>query len=210
MVLNKYRDEADSILGPIAERLRDIDPDLISWIALAFAVLAGVSFFFSLDPIYVLFGGIFVLLNSLFDALDGKIAKMTGKASKRGDFLDHTLDRYADVFILSGVALGPLSRTWLGLFAIIGVLLTSYMGTQADAVGVSRDYGGVAGRAERLLLLIFFSFLYFALVGRGWTSFELLGIELGLFEILMIWFAIAGNFTAIFRGVNTWSKLKEN
>ncbi|MEF8834928.1 MAG: CDP-alcohol phosphatidyltransferase family protein [Candidatus Thermoplasmatota archaeon] len=210
MVLNKYREQADSILRPIAEKFKVVHPNIISFSSLVFALLAGISFYFSYDSLYVLAGGIFVLLNSVLDALDGKVAKITGKASKKGDFLDHTIDRYADIFILLGIVLGPLSRTWLGVFAIIGVLMTSYMGTQADAVGVSRDYGGIAGRADRLLLLIFFSFLYFFLFDAGWTSFQVFDFELGLFELLMIWFAIAGNLTAVFRGKNSWSDLSEN
>ena len=87
--------------------------------------------------------------------------------------------------------------------------MTSYMGTQADAVGVSRDYGGIAGRADRLLLLFLFSFLYFFLFETGWTSFKILDLQLGLFELLMIWFAIAGNITAVFRGINSWSDLSQ-
>ncbi len=207
MVLNRYRDEAEVVIKPMAEKMSSVNPNLISWVSLLFALLAGILFFLARGPYYVLAAGIFVLLNSLFDALDGRIAKLTGKASKRGDLLDHSIDRYADIFIISGIILGPLCRTWIGVFALIGVLMTSYMGTQADAIGVSRDYGGVAGRAERLLLLIFVSILYFSLHGTGWTSITFLDLEFNLFEILMIWFAIAGNLTAISRGVNTWSKL---
>ncbi|MBS3782388.1 MAG: CDP-alcohol phosphatidyltransferase family protein [Candidatus Thermoplasmatota archaeon] len=209
MVLNKYREKADPVISPIAEKLKVVNPNVISWSSLIFALLAGISFYLSYKPLYVLSGGIFVFLNSLLDALDGKIAKITGKDSKRGDFLDHTIDRYSDIFILLGIILGPLCRTWVGIFAVIGVLMTSYMGTQADAVGVSRDYGGIAGRAERLVLLIVFSFLYFLLFETGWTSVELMDIELGLFELLMIWFALAGNLTAVFRGINSWSDLSE-
>jgi len=209
MVLNKYREQADSIIGPIAKKFKILDPNVISFFSLIFALLAGISFYLSHESLYVLSGGLFVLLNSLFDALDGKVAKITGKESKRGDFLDHTIDRYSDIFILLGIILGPLSRTWFGVFAIVGVLMTSYMGTQADAVGVSRDYGGIAGRAERLLLLILFSFLYFFLFDTGWTSFQVFDFELGLFELLMIWFAVAGNLTALFRGINSWSDLSE-
>jgi len=207
MVLNKFRDEADVIIEPIARKISSVDPNLISWISLLFALLAGILFFYASESIYVLVAGIFVLLNSLFDALDGKVAKLTGKASKRGDLLDHTIDRYADILIIGGIVLGPLSRTWIGVFALIGVLMTSYMGTQADAIGVARDYGGIAGRAERLVLLILISFLYYFLSGTGWTSLTLFDFELNLFELLMVWFAIAGNLTAIFRGINTWSKL---
>ncbi len=209
MVLNKYREQADSIIVPLAKKFKRVNPNVISFLSLIFALLAGISFYLSHAPIYILSGGIFVLLNSLFDALDGKVAKITGKQSKRGDFLDHTIDRYSDIFILLGIILGPLSRTWLGIFAIIGVLMTSYMGTQADAVGVSRDYGGIAGRAERLLLLIIFSFLYFFLFETGWTTFKIVNWELGLFELLMIWFAIAGNLTAVFRALNSWSDLSK-
>ncbi len=207
MVLNRFRDEADIIIKPLAEKMASIDPNLISWLSLLFALVAGILFFYADEPNYVLLASIFVLLNSLFDALDGKVAKLTGKASKRGDLLDHTIDRYADILIISGIILGPLSRTWIGIFALIGVLMTSYMGTQAEAIGVSRDYGGIAGRAERLVLLIFISILYFFLYETGWTSLNLFDLELNLFELLMIWFAAAGNLTAIFRGIKTWSKL---
>ncbi|MBS3817102.1 MAG: CDP-alcohol phosphatidyltransferase family protein [Candidatus Thermoplasmatota archaeon] len=207
--MNKFRDKADPVIEPLAEKMSAVDPNLVSWLALVSAFIAGLFLFLAAPPFYVLLGGVFILLNSLFDALDGKIAKLMDKTSKRGDFLDHSLDRYADIFILSGIILGSLCRTWIGVFAIIGVLMTSYMGTQADAVGVSRDYGGIAGRAERLVLLILVSFLYFFLVGTGWASYQLFRMEFNLFELLMIWFAVAGNLTAIFRGLKTWSDLGE-
>ena len=46
---------------------------------------------------------------------------MTGKASRRGDFLDHVLDRYADVLMLGGLAIGPYCPVWLGLLAVLGI-----------------------------------------------------------------------------------------
>ncbi len=209
MVLNKYREQADSILKPTAEKLKSLDPDMISWAALLFAFFGGVFFYFSLSTLFVFTGGILVVLNSLLDALDGKIAKLTDSASKRGDFLDHTLDRYADIFILSGIALGPLCRTWIGLLAIIGVLMTSYMGTQADAIGLSRNYGGIAGRADRLILIILVSLIYPLLVGTLGVTFIISGYNIGLFEILMVWLAVAGNATAIHRGVSSWSDIEK-
>lgn len=209
MVLNEYREQADLILEPVAEKMSSIDPNLVSWMSLIFAFIAGLLFYFYSPErsFFVLIGGIFIFLNSTFDALDGKIAKMTGKASSRGDLLDHAIDRYADIFIISGIILGPLVRTWIGVFALVGVLMTSYMGTQAHAVGVSRDYGGIAGRAERLVLLILVSLLYFFLSGTNWTSYQISYIEFNLFELLMVWFALSGNITAVYRGLNTWSAL---
>lgn len=208
MVLNKYRGKADSVLQPLAQKLKFLNPDILSWIGLIFAFLAGILFYFGSPVIFVLVAGIFVIINSLFDALDGKVAKITNSQSNWGDFLDHSLDRYADIFILVGITLGPLCRNWLGVFAIIGVLMTSYMGTQADAIGVSRDYGGIAGRAERLVLLILFSIFYYFAYQANLANFEIFEMKIGLFEILMGWFALAGNITAIYRGINTRASLK--
>ncbi len=208
MVLNNYRKEADSILVPIAKRMSSVDPNTLTWIAFLSAVLAGVFFYLSSAPILVFLGGVMVLSNSFFDAMDGKVAKMTGKASIKGDFLDHSLDRYSDIFIIGGIAMGPLSRTSLGFLALLGVLMTSYMGTQAHAVGVGRDYGGVTGRADRLILLLLFPLIYLLLSYFHTTDFTIFGFDLLLFEILMIWFAVAGQYTAIHRGIVSWKELK--
>ena len=141
MVLDAYRHVADAILDPMARGLRSVSPDALSWTALGFAAAAGVALYRG-GATLLLLGTLFVFLNALFDALDGKVAKLTGRASRRGDFLDHVLDRYADVLILGGIALSGYCPLWLGLLALLGVLLTSYMGTQAQAVGIGRQYGG--------------------------------------------------------------------
>src|SRR2546425_7141211 len=80
-----------------------VNPNLVSWIAFLAAVGAGISFFIGGGGLLGLALAL-MLVASYLDALDGKIAKMAGKASVRGDFLDHVLDRYADVFMLGGIA----------------------------------------------------------------------------------------------------------
>ena len=72
----------------------------------------------------------------------------------KGDFLDHVVDRYADIFIITGIIGGGNSGWLIGIFALTGVLMSSYLGTQAQAVGVGRYYGGLLGRADRLLLIM--------------------------------------------------------
>ena len=144
-----------------------------------------------------------ILGNALFDALDGKVAKITGKTSKRGDFLDHVLDRYADVFIIGGIMLSVHCDWVIGLLALLGVIFASYMGTQAQALGCGRDYGGILGRADRLVILIIVPLIqfvvYLELNGRLWLFTPI--------EYAMIWFAFAGHFTAIQRGLRTWKRL---
>ena len=206
MVLDSYRHLADAILDPIARRLAHVSPDALSWAALVAAAFAGTFFLFRGGWALGL-AALFVFLNGLFDALDGKVAKMTGKASRRGDFLDHVLDRYADVLMLGGLAIGPYCPVWLGLLAVIGVLLTSYMGTQAQAVGAGRDYRGVLGRADRLLILMIAAALQ---AGFDPNAIRDLGVEPLRYSILgwaMALFAVLGNVTAIQRAVSTWRQL---
>src|SRR2546430_2714120 len=138
VVLDRYRKAADAFLVPVASRMLRVNPNLVSWIAFLAAVGAGISFFIGGGGLLGLALAL-MLVASYLDALDGKIAKMAGKASVRGDFLDHVLDRYADVFMLGGIAFNATyCRLGVGTLALLGVLLTPYMGTQAQAVGQGR------------------------------------------------------------------------
>jgi len=97
-------------------------------------------------------GALFVLLNGWMDLLDGALARRQGTDSVSGDLLDHVLDRYADIVIIAGLAAGT-GAYLLGFLAVTGVLMTSYLGTQAQAVGLDRAYGGLVGRADRLAII---------------------------------------------------------
>jgi archaetidylinositol phosphate synthase len=209
MVLDRYRSIADKFLLPIANHMLNANPNIVSGIALSFALAAGIAFYVSYMAHWLLILAVlFTFLNALFDALDGKIARLTEKSSAKGDFLDHVLDRYADIFILGGIALSPYCNQLIGMIAVLGVLLLSYMGTQAQAVGCKREYGGILGRADRLILLIIvpivqFIFLIFIPDGK----IGVYNMRFTILEYMMIWFAIAGNITAIQRIFSTWKKL---
>ena len=205
MVLDNYREVADVILVPLARRFATVSPNALSAAGLAAAALAGIAFLFR-GGWPLVFGALFAFLNAVFDALDGKVAKMTGKASRRGDFLDHVLDRYADVLILGGITLGPFCSQWpwLGLLAIIGVLLTSYMGTQAQAVGQGRAYGGILGRADRLVLLFLGGLIQWIVAPSGGVTVGLGAAVFGPLEWFMVLFAVLGNVTAVQRALKIW------
>lgn len=212
MVLDKKRDRIDPFLIIIAKRFSKLNPDILTWTALIFAIISGIFFYYSnplneLTNYFLFFASLFVFLNGLFDALDGKVAKLAKKDSIRGDFLDHALDRYADVFMVGGLALSSWSRPSVGLIAIIGVLLTSYMGTQAQAVGYKRDYSGLLGRADRLALLMIFPIVQHIILRYSYN----LPWSLTVIELVLIYFAIVGNITALQRFISTlkWFKGKE-
>ncbi len=204
MVLDSQRDTIDPILSYIAHRFVSIPADVISWMSLFCAVFAGVFFYLStpgneLTTYFLFIASLFIFLNGLFDAIDGKIANLTKTASKKGDFLDHALDRYADVCIVSGLAMSAWCDVRIGFVAIIGMLLTSYMGTQAQAVGYKRVYGGLLGRADRLALLMISPILQHILLRLN----IVLPLQFTLLEWMMIYLAVVGNFTALQRFIQT-------
>jgi len=154
MTLDTLRPLADRLMAPLVSGAKraGITPNGISVLALLAAVGAAGSFFAVRETqLFYLAGAIFVFLNGVLDLVDGNLARELGTDSRAGDLLDHVLDRYADLLIIGGLAAG-LGAYALGLAAVTGVLMTSYLGTQAQAVDLDRVYGGVLGRADRLAL----------------------------------------------------------
>lgn len=161
MSLESLRPKIQWILTPIAKTFSKIPVPPNVWTVVSlFAALASGVFFALGRP---LLGVIFVMLNSFLDVLDGALARYLNIDSPLGDYLDHVFDRYADMFIVIGILFYGMQvwtcavPSWIiGVFAITGVLLASYLGTQAQAVGLKRNYGGLLGRADRLILLMIF------------------------------------------------------
>ncbi|MBO5669828.1 MAG: CDP-alcohol phosphatidyltransferase family protein, partial [Candidatus Methanomethylophilaceae archaeon] len=204
MVLDTQRARIDFLLTPVAKKLINVNPNTISWLGLITAFISGVLMFFSYDNHWLLLAGAaVVIISGYFDALDGKIAKLSGKACKKGDYLDHVFDRYADLFMIGGVAISAWCNIYLGLLALVGVLLTSYMGTQAQAVGAPRLYAGLLGRADRVVLSTLFPVFQFIMCLVGVDSFSIGDWTITWMELMIVYFAVMGNFTAIQRGIIT-------
>ena len=153
MTLDQFRPHAGNLLRPLTNICIRIGltPNSFSVMAFLASVAAGFGFF--TGEVMAAIG--LVAVNALFDSLDGAIAREMQLASTRGDFLDHVLDRYADIFIITGIFAGGVAPWILGVFGLTGVLMSSYLGTQAQAVGIGRYYGGTLGRADRLVLIVF-------------------------------------------------------
>ncbi|HIK00724.1 TPA: CDP-alcohol phosphatidyltransferase family protein [archaeon] len=202
MVLDSYRPITDRILKRIAMRLKGVNPDVFTWLALVFAILTGYTFYTGKES-FLLLASLLVGISGFFDAMDGALARVSKLASKRGDFLDHVLDRYADIFIVGGLMFSPWVDDILGFFAIIGVILLSYMGTQAHALIGKRDYSGYLGRATRLLILVLAPLVHYFLLRIGIVEIY----SFTFLEWVMIGFAFVGNITALQRAYNTWKLL---
>jgi archaetidylinositol phosphate synthase len=88
----------------------------------------------------------------------------------------------------------------IGVLALTGVLMSSYLGTQAQAVGVGRVYAGVLGRADRLVLIM--------VVGILFIFFPMTIYGLNLLGWLLLLFGVFGHVTAFQRFAYVWIKLE--
>jgi archaetidylinositol phosphate synthase len=205
MTLDRLRPVAERGLDPFvaaADRL-GLSPDGVSVVAFGCAIAAGAAFVVASSAAYVA-GSLLVFLNGWLDLVDGALAREQGTDSSGGDLLDHVLDRYADLAVLIGLTAG-IDRYGLGLAAVTGVLMTSYLGTQIQAVGIGREYGGLLGRADRLAL-VGVAGVVAAVVPGALVSLPGLG-EVGIVALLLLLFAVVGHFTALQRFWGAWSDL---
>jgi archaetidylinositol phosphate synthase len=193
MTLDQFRPTVNRVLEPFvkgAVRL-GLTPNAISVLAFVLAVAAGGAFWLAGSaPVWYFVALVCVLLNGTLDLLDGAVARRMETASPAGDLIDHVIDRYADIVILVGLAAGA-NQYALGLAAVTGVLMTSYLGTQAQAVGLDRVYGGLVGRADRLVIIGLVA-LVAAFVPQEIRGLTVVGWSL-------VFFAIVGHLTAVQR-----------
>jgi archaetidylinositol phosphate synthase len=201
MTLDRLRPLVDRTLAPFVagfDRL-GLSPDGVSVLAALVAVAAGGCFALaSAAPAWYVAGAVLVGVNGTLDVVDGALARRQGVEGDAGDLFDHVLDRYADVAVVAGLAAGTEAYA-LGFAAVTGVLLTSYLGTQVEAVGLDREYGGLLGRADRLVLVAVVTTLAAALDAAG---VEATLLDYGPVGWLLAVLAAVGHLTALqrFRG----------
>ncbi len=102
--------------------------------------------------------GVVIIPASLFDALDGALARLGGKTTPYGAFLDSTLDRWGEIALYLGLLYYYSQRaarmeTILIYLTIAGSLMVSYTRARAEGLGIECRVG-LFTRLERLVTLI--------------------------------------------------------
>ena len=186
-------------LAALAEK-SGITPNQLSVLSLASAAMAAAFYILSASNQELLYAAaLMVLFNAILDTVDGALARRIGKDNLKGDFLDHVIDRYADMFFLGGIIFAGYAPWPIGLLAVIGVFLTSYIGTQAQALQLGRYYGGMMGRADRLTLI------FLATIGNAVYSNAVAGLP--ILGWVLAATMISSHVTALQRFVHIWKRL---
>ncbi len=141
-------------LQPIARALSGTHPDTVSYVAVAFALVAGVLLAFAPRwPWMYLLAPVFFFARLACNALDGMLAQSQAVASPRGEVVNELSDRVSDSLILAGLALGGVVHPLLVGGALAITLLVSTIGILAKAAGGARNYAGPMGKADRMAVL---------------------------------------------------------
>ena len=153
-MLNNFRESLKPTLQNIGKIFASTGLSANFWTAvgLCFAFASAIVYAIHLEYSFIL-GGILLLVSGFFDIVDGQVARITGKTSKKGAFLDSVFDKIAEVAIFLGILIGGYSQGYLVLLAIGLSLLVSYTRARAESLGVQLQGIGIGERAERLLVI---------------------------------------------------------
>ena len=138
-------------------------------------------------------GGLVAAVASVFDMLDGRVARLRGRETSFGAFLDSTMDRYSDMVLYMGLMIlyARVDQTphmvlvWVAAF---GSFMTSYARARAESL-VPRCTVGFLERPERIVLII-------------------LGALLNRMTPVLWIIAVLSNLTALQRVVYAYVELK--
>ena len=154
-------------IGRLAQRIIDamvrwlahghINPNILTVIGVSLNVGCGLLFgmgsFFS--------AGIALIVANLFDMLDGQVARLSGRVTRFGGFLDSSLDRLSDMVVFVGLmvfyARDTQFHSTLNVFlagaGLMGSVMVSYASARAESLIPKCDVGFLR-RPERVVLFI--------------------------------------------------------
>ncbi len=190
-MLNNLRDTLKPILEKIGKVFASTGLSPNFWTLVGFVFALGSALVYGLGLEFgLIIGGILLLISGFFDMVDGQVARITGKTSQKGSYLDSMFDKIAEVAIFLGLLVGGYVEPYLVLLAITLSLLVSYARAKSDALNIKLQGVGIGERAERLLVI------------------AIIGI-LGYMELAVIIVVIIAGITLVQRMLITTKNIKE-
>lgn len=160
MLGQRGRSFAQVAFGPVAKLFVALRIP-VDAVTIGGTVAAAAASFGLLARGHLVSGSLILGLILVTDSIDGQMARLTGRSSKWGAFLDSTMDRIADACVFIAIALavqgfdGTLGDVTYGFaLAIVPLaLLVSYARARAEAIGVDASRG-LAERTDRLIIAL--------------------------------------------------------
>jgi len=155
-----YTDEARRLAAQSMAQLEEtkVTPDALTISGVGLCIAGSVAVFFEyLGWGFYWLGAVLFVVGSVLDILDGALARSRGIGSPFGAFLDSTVDRIGEGFMIAAIGLVLMrhDQMWgvaLAFAAVAGSFLVSYARARAEALGLRGDVG-LGSRAERVVVI---------------------------------------------------------
>ena len=136
-----------------------LTPNMLTAAGVSLCVVAGILVYFEYrhEILFFWLGAVVFVVGSILDILDGALARVGGKQTPFGAFIDSTTDRASEAFMLGAISLvfmrdGKELALALAIAAIVGSFLVSYTRARAETLGIRGDVG-IGSRAERVVVI---------------------------------------------------------
>ncbi len=141
-------------------------------------------------------GVLTLFISQILDCTDGDLARMTGRVTRSGAYLDRVFDRFVDAAIVIAVVyLYPLQLWLAGFLAVVGSFGVSITRAMAEAEGAECKVG-IGGRDTRL-----------AIVMVGLLAGYALHNEVQIYAAMLWLIALLGFITTLHRMIHTLKQL---
>ena len=180
-----------------------ISPNILTTIGVTINV--GCALLFGFGEFF--WAGVVLIIANLFDMLDGNVARLSGRVTKFGGFLDSSLDRLSDMVAFLGIIMfyarnvpqHSLLNVFLAGLGMIASVMVSYTTARSEGLGVKANVGFLQ-RPERMVLLIIG-----ALSTWNWTSTNFFANRMPQ----VLWVLAIGSFwTMLQRMIYIWKEFK--
>ncbi|MBA2341680.1 MAG: CDP-alcohol phosphatidyltransferase family protein [Pyrinomonadaceae bacterium] len=180
-----------------------VNPNILTVIGVLINVACGLLFGLG----HFFWAGIVLIVANLFDMLDGNVARLTGRVTRFGGFLDSSLDRLSDMVVLLGIMLfyardtqyHSILNVFLAGAGMMGSVMVSYASARAESLIPKCDVGFLR-RPERVVLLII------GALSTHWGSQSLFANRMPA----VLWvIAIGSYWTFAHRMYHTWRETKK-
>jgi archaetidylinositol phosphate synthase len=199
-MLTQFKPIAEKTLNPVASLLKNVNPNAITMLGCVFPVV-----FFACMMYQWYWAALAVFVLNGVDMLDGMVARMQGRVTAFGGFLDSTIDRFADFMVLVAFAFAGVASWNVVAPLVLLSFLISYIRSRTELAAHASGHKlvasvGIVERTERLVV-VFTALLLFAI----WPDVTLWGRNLA--EIVLIVLSFFSLVTVFQRVMFAYKKL---
>ena len=155
-MLSRYKESLHGVADPVARLLlrAHVRPNQLTVMGLGVSMVAAHAF--SQGRFRVAAG--LLTVAGLLDFFDGSLARLAGRESAFGAFLDSVVDRYSDLVVLLGIVFyferaDQSGGVFFTMATLVGTIMVSYTRARAQSIGMRCEIG-LMERPERMIVLI--------------------------------------------------------